>query len=67
MAAASVSDMPRYRPMGMGMDMGMGMGIGMGGPTRLPSGRLPSRMAVMICASVQRLMPVSLSGVTFDA
>ena len=61
MAAASVSDMPRYRP------MGMGMGMGMGGPTRLPSGRLPSRMEVMICASVQRPMRVSLSGVTFDA
>jgi hypothetical protein len=37
----------------------------MKGPSILPSGRLPSRMAAMICSSVQEPIPVSSSGVMF--
>jgi hypothetical protein len=39
----------------------------MGGPMMLPSGRLPSRIAVMIWASVQLPTPVALSGVMLGA
>ena len=41
--------------------------MGIGGPMIVPSGRLPSRIEAMICASVQLPMPVSLSGVMFGA
>jgi hypothetical protein len=55
MALISVSDTPRYSS------------IGIGGPLTEPSGRRPSRMAVMIWESVQAPIPVSLSGVMLGA
>jgi len=38
----------------------------MGGPISVPSARLPSRMATLICASVHLPMPVSGSDVMLD-
>ena len=41
--------------------------MGIGGPMTDPSGRIPSRIAFASCSSVQRPIPVSLSGVMFEA
>ena len=51
MARASLSDIPRYRP------------IGINGPMIRLFGRTPSLIARMICSSVQPPIPVSTSGV----
>jgi hypothetical protein len=55
MACTSRSESPRYIP------------IGIGGPMIVPSGRRPSRITVMISASVQLPIPVSMSGVRLGA
>ena len=39
----------------------------MAGPIMEPSGRLPSLIAMMISSSLQPPIPVSTSGVMFDA
>ena len=54
-ATRALALMPRYRP------------TDNGGPIRLPSGRLPSRMASATCASVHVPMPMPGSGVMFEA